>query len=205
MFNGICLFLSLSGPLVSSNSYSSFISDFHQDHSDSPVTQNAFVPLPMHEIRTISTKTQGCFAEVDGPGGRQTSASAPCGILKHLSTSSSSHCLFSHLDTQRTVSLDSPTETKQLRFCPTVSPSRVEWQDGKELREHSLLDIDSIAPSEAEAHGENTVINTVKPLLRQSALAYQEDGLNCNNEADLQLRETAQHQAFDGKSFMENQ
>lgn len=208
MFNGIRLFLFLSGPLASSNSYSSFISDFKQDHNDSPVTQTASVPLPMHEIRAISTRTQDCFAAVDRPGDQQTSAAAPCGILKHLSTSSSSDSPFPHLDTQSPVSLDSPSEIlvdkKQVRFCPTVSRSRVEWQHGKELGEHSLLDIDSMAPSEAEAHGdfENTVSNTVKPLLRQSTLDYQEDYLNCKNEADLQLRETAQHQAFDGKSFM---
>lgn len=207
MFNGVHLFLFLPGPLAPSDSYSSFISDFNQDHNDSPVTQNASVPMPMHKIRAFSS-TQDCFAEVDGPGGRQTSAAAPCGILKHLSTSSSSDSMFSHLDTQSPVSLDSPTETlldkKQVRFCPTVSHSRVEWQDGKELGEHSLLDIDSNAPSEAEANGDlkNTVSTTVKPLLRQSALDYQKGDLSCKNEADLQEQETAQHKVFDGKNFM---
>lgn len=197
----------LSGPLASSDSCISFASDFKQDPNDSPINQNASVPMPMPENRAVSTSSQDCFAEVDWPGGN---SAVPRGILKHLSTSSSTDYLFSRLDPQSTVSLDSPTEIwidrKQVRFSPTAGRTRVEWQDGKDLGEHSLLDIDTIAPSEAEKNSdlENTVsttVSTCRSLLSQGPLDAQEGDLNLKNEADRQEQEAAQHQVFEGKSF----
>lgn len=93
-----------------------------------------------------------------------------------------------------------------MRFSPTAGRTRVEWQDGKDLGEHSLLDIDTIAPSEAEKNSdlENTVsttVSTCRSLLSQGPLDAQEGDLNLKNEADLQEQEAAQHQVFEGKSF----
>lgn len=117
------------------------------------------------------------------------------GILKHLSTSSSTDSLLSRLDPQSPVSLDSPTETwidrKQVRFSSTVSQSGVEWLDGKELGEHSLLEANFIAPFEAENISElqNTVSTTFgkcRPLLEQSQVDSEEGELSYKNEAYLQ-------------------
>ncbi|XP_051257398.1 synaptotagmin-like protein 2 isoform X7 [Dicentrarchus labrax] len=188
------------GPLPSPDSCLSFASNLKQDPNDSPVSQNASVPLPLPENRAVSPCSQDSFTEVDVSGGRQAHYAAPRGILKHLSNSSSSDSLFSHLDTQSPVSLHSPTETwldrKQVRFSSMVSLSTVEWQDGKELGEHSLLDFDAIALSEIENNSdlENTATATVstnRPLL--SPLDSHE--LNCKNE-HLQEQQVGQHQVL---------
>ncbi|XP_051257392.1 synaptotagmin-like protein 2 isoform X2 [Dicentrarchus labrax] len=187
-------------PLPSPDSCLSFASNLKQDPNDSPVSQNASVPLPLPENRAVSPCSQDSFTEVDVSGGRQAHYAAPRGILKHLSNSSSSDSLFSHLDTQSPVSLHSPTETwldrKQVRFSSMVSLSTVEWQDGKELGEHSLLDFDAIALSEIENNSdlENTATATVstnRPLL--SPLDSHE--LNCKNE-HLQEQQVGQHQVL---------
>lgn len=205
------MFLFLSEPLPPSDSCISYANDLKQDPNDSPLTQNAPVPMPMPENRAVSTSSQDCFVEVDEPGGSQTNSAAPRGILKHLSTSSSTDTLFSRLDPHSPVSLDSPTETwidrKQVRFSFSAGRSGVEWQDGKELGEHSLLDVDFIAPSEAENNSnlENTVstiFGTCRPLFKQSQEDSEEGELNCKNEACLQEQEAGQHQVLGGKSFI---
>ncbi|XP_041807774.1 synaptotagmin-like protein 2 isoform X3 [Chelmon rostratus] len=194
-------------PLPSSDSCMSFASHLKQDPNHSPVTQNASVPKL--EKSAVSSSPQDCFPEVDGPGGRLSNSAAPRGILKHLSNSSSTDSLFSHLDPQSPASLDSPTETwidrKQVRFSNTVGPSRVEWQHGKELGEHILLDIDSIAPSEAGNNSDpestvSTAAGTCRSLLRQSQVESQDGELSSENEVYLQEQEAGQHQIPDGVS-----
>ncbi|AWP00568.1 putative synaptotagmin-like protein 2 [Scophthalmus maximus] len=139
-------------PLPSSDSSISCATNLQPDAC--LVSQNAdSVPVPIPE-NTAVANSQDCFVEVDGAAGRETNCAAPRGILKHLSTSSSTDSLLSPLDLQSPVSPDSPTETwmdrKQVKFSSMVSQSGEEWQNGKELGEHSLLDNDSIAPSEME-------------------------------------------------------
>lgn len=99
----------------------------------------------------VSSSSQDSFVEEGRPGGQQTNLAASRGILKHLSTSTSTDSLFSCLDLQSPVSLDSPTESwidrKQVRFSSKVGQSGVEWQDGTELGENSLLDVNSITLS----------------------------------------------------------
>lgn len=199
------LFVFLTEPLPSSDSGISYASNLKQDHNDSPITQNAAVPM------IFCTSTQDCVDEEDRPGGQQANSAAPRGILKHLSTSSSTDSLLSRLDQQSPVSLDSPTEPwidrKQVRFSSTVDQGGAEWQDGKELGEHGLLDVDSIAPSEAGNNSclDNTgspTVGTQRPLLNQSPVDSQEGGLTCKNEADLQEQEAGQHQVLGGKSFI---
>ncbi len=204
----ICFFF-LSEPLPSSDSCLSYVSNLKQDPNDSPFTQNASVPMLMR--RAVSPSSQDCLVEVDGPGGTLTNCAAPRGILKRLSTSSSMDSLFSRLDLQSPVFQDSPSETwidrKQVRFTSMVVRSGVEWQDGKELGEHSLLDVDSIAPSEAENNSDlentdTTTVGTRRPLLSQSQVDAQEGELNCKNGAYLQEQEAGQHQVLGGKSFI---
>lgn len=88
-----------------------------------------------------------------------------------------------------------------------VVRSGVERQDGMELGEHSLLDVDSIAPSEAENDSDlentgSTTVGTHRPLLSQSQVDSQEGELGCKNEAYLQEQEAGQHQVLGGKSFI---
>ncbi|TDH04535.1 hypothetical protein EPR50_G00133750 [Perca flavescens] len=186
-------------PLPSSDSCISYASNIKQDLNDSP---NASVPMPMPENREVITSSQPCFVEENGQGDQQTNTAAPRGILKHLSTSSSTDSLFSRLDLQSPVSLDSLPETwidrKQVRFSSTVGWSELEWQDGKELGEHSLLDVDSVTPSELENnsdldHTGSTTVGTRRPLLRQSQVDSQEGELICKDEASLQEQEAGQH------------
>ncbi|XP_070772893.1 synaptotagmin-like protein 2 isoform X2 [Enoplosus armatus] len=191
-------------PLPSSDcSCISYASDLKQVPNDSPFTQNASIPMP--ENRAGGTSSQVCFVELDGPGGTQTNAAAPRGILKHLSASSSTDSLFSRLDPPGPVSLDSPTETwidrKQVRFSSTVAQAGAEWQDGKELGEHSLLDVDSVTPSEVENNSDlentgSTAVGTCRPLLSQSQVDFQEGVLNSKNEAYLQEQDAGQHQVL---------
>ncbi|XP_040005497.1 synaptotagmin-like protein 2 isoform X2 [Xiphias gladius] len=195
-------------PLPSSDSSISYAINLRQD-PNSLVTQNASCHMPMPGNRAVSTSSQDCFVEVDGPGGRQTNSAAPWDILKHLSTSSSTNSLFSHLYEKNPVSLNFATETwidkKQVRFSSMVSQSRVKWQDGKKLGEHSLLNIDFNTPSEMEnAHLNNrdlentgsTTSGTNRPLLSQSRMDSVEGELICKNEANLQEQEAGQHQVL---------
>ncbi|XP_049448493.1 synaptotagmin-like protein 2 isoform X3 [Epinephelus fuscoguttatus] len=185
-------------PLPSSDSCISYVSDLIQDPNDSLIAQNASVPMPMPQNREGSTSSQDCFVEEDRPEGQLTNSAAPRSILKRLSTSSSTDSMFSHLDLQSPVSLDSPTDSwidrKQVRFSPMVSQTGTEWQDGRELGEHSLLDVDSLNPF---APGNNsylenagtTTVGTQRPSLCQSHVDSQEGELNSKNEANLQEQE----------------
>lgn len=163
--------------------------------------------MPIPENQAVLTSSQDCSVEVDGPAGRQINSTSLRGILKRLSTSSSTDSLLFRLDSQSSVTLDSPTETwidrKQVRFSSTVGQSGVEWQDGKELGEHSLLDFDSIAPFETENNSDfenddRTTAGTLGPLLQQNQTS-QEGELSCKI---LQKQDAVQHQVLGGKSFI---
>ncbi|XP_035482480.1 synaptotagmin-like protein 2 isoform X4 [Scophthalmus maximus] len=190
------------------------LSDEDVDHSQKLnedaclVSQNAdSVPVPIPE-NTAVANSQDCFVEVDGAAGRETNCAAPRGILKHLSTSSSTDSLLSPLDLQSPVSPDSPTETwmdrKQVKFSSMVSQSGEEWQNGKELGEHSLLDNDSIAPSEMEnsclnnSYLDNTDSTaTDTQILNQSGVDLQEGGaVRLETEANQREQEAGRHQVL---------
>ncbi|XP_023260602.1 synaptotagmin-like protein 2 isoform X2 [Seriola lalandi dorsalis] len=159
-------------PLPSSDSSICYASNLRQD-PNSLIAHNASVPMPMPENKAVNTSSQDCFVEVDGPGGRKTPPAAPQGILKHFSTSSSTDSLFSHLDLQSPVNLDSPTETwldkKQVRFSTMVSHSGEEWQDGEELGEHrnSQTYVESIKnlSVQKEMTGEDTAGRSQEKIL----------------------------------------
>lgn len=90
-----------------------------------------------------------------------------------------------------------------MRFSSTLGQSRVEWQDGKELGEHSMLDTDTITASERENNLLNTgsaIAGTCSPLFSQGQTDLQEGELK--NEALLQEHDVGQHQAFGGKTFI---
>ncbi|XP_071378404.1 synaptotagmin-like protein 2 isoform X3 [Centroberyx affinis] len=204
-------------PLSSSDSCISYATNLTQDHpKDSPVTQNAPVPMPVAKKRTSINKSQDSLIEVDESAGRQTNSAAPRGILKHMSSSSSADSLYSCLSLQSPVSLDSPSESiaareardrealgwidrKQVRFCSAIGRSGVEWQDGKELGEHSVLDVDSIAPYEEENYTDlvnagYTAAGKRKPLLKQREVDLDEGDLSCERGENLQNHDAGQHQ-----------
>uniref|UniRef100_A0A8D2ZQY4 Synaptotagmin-like protein 2 n=1 Tax=Scophthalmus maximus TaxID=52904 RepID=A0A8D2ZQY4_SCOMX len=193
-------------PLPSSDSSISCATNLQPDAC--LVSQNAdSVPVPIPE-NTAVANSQDCFVEVDGAAGRETNCAAPRGILKHLSTSSSTDSLLSPLDLQSPVSPDSPTETwmdrKQVKFSSMVSQSGEEWQNGKELGEHSLLDNDSIAPSEMEnsclnnSYLDNTDSTaTDTQILNQSGVDLQEGGaVRLETEANQREQEAGRHQVL---------
>ncbi|XP_034406762.1 synaptotagmin-like protein 2 isoform X6 [Cyclopterus lumpus] len=188
-------------PLPSSDSCISYASNLKQEPNDSPITQNASMPMPMPV--NISS-SHDSFVEEDRPGGQQTNSTAPRGILKHLSTSSNTDSLFSCLDLQSPVSLDSPTPTeswidrKQVRFSSKAGQSGVEWQDGMELGENGLLDVNPITPSEAENNNDledtgRAPVGIRGPVFNQSKVDSQEGELNGKYESNLQEQEAGEH------------
>lgn len=201
---------SFSGPLASSDGSILFANYFKQNLNDS--SQNASVPTPMpkNEALGSSSGSHDWIPEVEEPGGRQTNAAAPCGILKHLPALSSTDILLSQQDRTSPVSPGSPSEAcldrKQVRFSPMVAHSRSERQRGKELGEHSVLDVDTIAPSLLDVNSdlESVTVSTRGSLLRQSALDAQEGHLTCDSKAELQEQQSARLQPIDGKSYDNN-
>ncbi|XP_069366396.1 uncharacterized protein sytl2a isoform X3 [Paralichthys olivaceus] len=173
------------------------------------VTQNASVLMSMPENTASSTSYQEHFSEVDGPVGKQPNSSALRGILKQFYASISAESLLSPVDLQNPVSLDSTAEIdrKQVRFSSMVSQSGVEWQNGKELGEHSLLDVDSITLSETENNRVNncylektgcTTSGTHRAILNQCGVDSQEGEVSFRNEAKLREQETGQQQVLGG-------
>lgn len=202
----IFILFSFSGPLASSDGSILFANLFKQILNDS--FQNASVaPMPKNEALGSSSGSHDWIPEVEEPGGRQTNTAAPCGILKHLPTPSSTDILLSQQDGTSPVSPGSPSEAwidrKQVRFSPMVAHSRSEWQRGKELGEHSVLDVDTIAPSllDVNSDAESCTVSTHGPFLRQNALDAQEGDLTCGKKSEVQEQQSAQLQLVDGKSY----
>ncbi|KAM6983474.1 uncharacterized protein sytl2a [Tautogolabrus adspersus] len=192
----IDLLLFLSEPLPSSDNCTSPIHDLHQDPNDSQVTHLSF-PILLSEHRADSPTSEESFVEIDG-GGRQITSAAPRSILKHLSPSSSSDSLFPRLDPQSTFSPDSPSESwmdrKQVRFSSMVDRSGLDRQDGKELGEHSLLDVDFIAPAEDECNIKDSTDSDTHRLCDKSHVDSQEEKLTSKNESSIiQVKKAAQH------------
>lgn len=159
--------------------------------------------MPKNEALGSGSGSHDWIPEVEEPGGRQTNTAAPCGILKQLPTPRSADVLLSQQDRTSPVSPGSPSEAwidrKQVRFSPVVAHSRSEWQRGKELGEHSVLDVDTVAPSLLDE--DSDLQSTRGPFLRQSALDAQEGDLTCGNKAKVQEQQSAQLQLIDGKSY----
>ncbi|XP_010766157.1 muscle M-line assembly protein unc-89-like [Notothenia coriiceps] len=154
----------------------------------------------MPEHRAFSICSHDCSVEEDGPWAQQNNSAALRGILKHLSLCSPADLLLSPLDLSPG-SLDPPAEAwidrKQVRFSPTVGRHDVEWLQGKELGEHSLLDIDSNTPCHTENNSDleksgGTAVGPCMPSLYQSKVDLQEGELSCKNEANLQKQEAGQ-------------
>lgn len=108
----------------------------------------------MPEESTDSTTNEDKNADVDDPEGRQLNLVTPRGILKYMLSPTDSP----DVESQSSVSAECPieawTDRKQVRF------SSVKRQDGKELGEHSLLDVDLFTPSETENNTEAGNKNT---------------------------------------------
>ncbi|XP_034058331.1 synaptotagmin-like protein 2 isoform X2 [Gymnodraco acuticeps] len=176
----------------SSSSFESRVS-YASSPNDSLITQNASVLIAMPEHRTFSICSHDCSVEEDGPWAQQNNSAALRGILKHLSLCSPADPLLSPLDPPAEAWID----RKQVRFSPTVGRHDVEWLQGKELGEHSLLDIDSNTPCHTENNSDleksgGTAVGPCMPSLYQSKVDLQEGELSCKNEANLQKQEAGQ-------------
>lgn len=214
----IFLFLFLSEALLSPDVCIYCASNLRHDCKDSPVPQSASVPM---SVVSQHFSGQDCFIEESEPTGRQTNSAASRGILKHMPSSSSTDSLCSQLDPPSPKAPDSPTETisaqdreapgwidrKQVRISTAVGCSGIEWQDGKELGEHSVLDVDSIAPSEEESNNDavnasSNLAGMRRPLLQQRGVDLDGGDLSFQREANLQNKEGDQHQVPGGKSLI---
>lgn len=200
------ILFSFSGPLAPSYGTILFANYFTQNLNDSSQSESVPTPTPKNEALGSSSGSHDWIPEVEEPGGRQTNTAAPCGILKHLPALSSTDTLLSQQGRTSPVSPGSPSEAwidrKQVRFSPMVAHSRLEWQRGKELGEHSVLDVDSITPSllDEDSDLQSCTVRTCDPFLHQSTLDAQEGDLTCGNKAEVQEQQSAQPQLTDGKS-----
>lgn len=211
----ICICLVFAEPLPSSNCLLSYASNLRPDPS-CLVTQNASVPMSMPE-NTASTSSQDCCDELEEPEGRHSdsAAAAPRSILKRMSTSSSTDSLSSYLDLQSPAGLDPPAETsmdrRQVRFSNMVSHIAEEWQDGKELGEHGLLDVDTVVSSEMEncdlnnhdlEESDRRTTDDHELILSENGADAQESEPSCKNEAEFKEPEAEQQQVLSGKKPM---
>lgn len=154
---------------------------------------NAFVPPPVAENAAVSISRQDS-AEVDRPGGGDSKARLP---------TASSTDLPAHLEPQNPLVHVSSTETwedrKQVSLSSTDAPAGVAgWRDAEEAGEDRLLDMDRVAPTEAENGDlENTV--RLDPLTHsQSAFDKERDDKN----QELPEQEVAHHQLLYGTSLI---
>lgn len=178
------------------------------------VIQAPPVPISVSGNQPVSTSSQDCLIEVDYSGCRQINSTAPRGILKHLSASSSTDSQFPRFDLDSPLSLASATETwidrKQVRFTSALSQSGAEWQDGKELGEHSVLDNDSLSERENSRLNSRDLENTYSSPITHRALPSlsladsQEAELTCKDEAGQHEHDAGRDQEFGGKAFMKN-
>lgn len=155
---------------------------------------NAFDPPPVAENSSVSIRRQGCSAEADRPGARKNSAPATRGVAEHVLAASGA-LLHAHLDPQN------PAKPVSSRPSSTDAPARAAWRDGKELGEHTLLDMDCVALAEAEGGGlERTgrlVLQTDLPPLVESPTDEELQGKN----QDLPQQDVAGHRLLGGKSL----
>uniref|UniRef100_A0AAY5KBD6 RabBD domain-containing protein n=1 Tax=Esox lucius TaxID=8010 RepID=A0AAY5KBD6_ESOLU len=131
-------------------------------------------PLPMPKQRTITSKSQDSFTGNNSPSVKQATSPVPRSILKHSPSCFSNdgvqfHPVCCHEPkphSHQTLLLKPPSmpvrereyqgwiDRKQVRFGPAVGRSSMKWpskmQDGKEVSEHSLLDLDSTSHPEGE-------------------------------------------------------
>ncbi|XP_076017438.1 uncharacterized protein sytl2a isoform X2 [Genypterus blacodes] len=190
--------------LLSPDMCISWASDLTQDCNDSPVPQNASVPL---------SEVSQHFSEADESTGRENNSSPPRGILKYMPSCSFTDSVFSQDDQSSPKALDSPTEPilaqdrealgwidrKQVRFSPAVGCGGVKRQDGKELGEHSVLDTDSITPTEEENNNKSlnagsNLTGMRRPLVKQREVDLDEGDLSFEKEANLLNKDGDQHQ-----------
>ncbi|XP_029704771.1 synaptotagmin-like protein 2 isoform X3 [Takifugu rubripes] len=140
------------GPLASRESCTP-AADPRADLASCALMHNAFDPPPVAENLAVSIRRQGCSAEVDRPEARKNITPATRGVPEHVLAASGA-VLHAPLDPQDPVkpasSAESSSDRKQVRPSSTDAPARAAWRDGKELGEHTLLDMDRMALAEAE-------------------------------------------------------
>lgn len=181
--------LTFLGPLASYEGYTPAV-DLRADLHGSTNMHNASVPPPVAENTAVSISRQDCPAEVDRPGGGENNTRLPA---------PSSTDLPAHLEPQNPAVHVSSTETwkdrKQVRLSSTDAPTRVAgWPDGEEAGEDRTLDMDRIAPAEAE-NGDLEKVRLDPPTHSQSAFDKELNGKN-------QEQGVARHRLLDGTSLI---
>lgn len=163
---------------------------------------NAFDPPPVAENSAVSIRHQGCSAEVDRPGARKNITPASYGVSEHVLAASGA-VLHAHLDPQNPVKPVSSAETssdrKQARLSSSDAPARVAWRHGKELGEHTLLDMYRMALAEAEggdleSTGRLDLQTDLPPLVESPT----EEELRGKNQ---EQQDVAGHRLLGGKSL----
>lgn len=143
------------------------------------IQKSVLTPVPEESMISIMFDEP---TEVDG----SEMCIVPRGILKSISSSSDSPQ--SQLDSHSPVSTEPLTEPwmdrKQVRFSPAVGCSSVKCQDGKELGEHSLLDVDLFTPSQAEINSDPGNKGACKHTLKQTQVSSA--GSELNHQGDNQ-------------------
>lgn len=147
---------------------------------------NAFVPPPVAENTAVSITHQDCPAEVDRPGGGEYNAPS-----------------LPHLEPQNPVAHVSSAETwrdrKQVRLSSADPPTRVAgWRDGEEVAEDRMLDMDHVAPAEAENGDLGNTVRLGPPAHIQSAFDEELEGKN----QEFLEEEVARHQLLDGTTLI---
>lgn len=157
---------------------------------------NAFDPPPVAENSTVSIHRQGCSAEVDRPEARKNITPATHGVPEHVLAASGT-VQHAHLDPQNPVKCVSSAETSSDR----KHPARAAWRDGKELGEHTLLDMDRPALGEAEGGDVESTgrldLQTDLPPLVESPTDEEVQGKN----QELPMQDVAGNRLLGGKSL----
>lgn len=151
------------------------------------VTHDASAPVEIHEIGVFNVSSQETLVHVKGSCPVDQRA-----ISKNVSPSTTQF-LSSHVDPQSPVRLADKTWADRKKA--TLSPdgcSPVEWQDGKELGEHGLVDVNPSAPCE-EQHSSD-LRNT-----RSTCISTQNPQEGGENETNFQEPGAGQHQVSGGE------
>lgn len=187
----------LLGPVASCERSSPAV-DLRDDLPHSSLMHNAFHPA-------VSISGQDCSAEVDRPGARQNHAPATHGVPE-LSPTARCTVLLAPLGPQNPVKHVSSTQTwrgrKQVRSSSADSPAKAAWRHGKELGEHSLLDMDCIALTEAEDGDLGSAVSpdlhTDLPPLAHGPFDKERNG----NNQELPQQDVAGRRLLESKSLI---
>lgn len=157
--------------------------DLSADLPGSTSMHNVSVPPSVAENTAVSISRPDCPAEADGPGGEENNTRLP---------TASSTDLPAHEEPQSPLvsSTKSWKERKRVRWSSTDAGGR----EGEEAE----VDVDRIAPAEAEDGDLEKTVGLDPPARLQGAFQKELDGKN----QELPEQEVARHQLLDGTSLI---